>query len=117
MYRVLINKASFSHSYLKNIMLQLQNNIKKLGDLKMMLLNVSIVHIQLHIYGFSWTVSLFGSSRSTETYLGGKELRFEFREITVRQSSSNLHIRMLKWHGCINKYVFYISFAFVNTIG
>ncbi len=41
----------------------------------------------------------FGSSRSTETYLGGEV-------ITVRQSSSNLHVRKLKWHGCINKYVF-----------
>ncbi len=34
MYRVLINKAYFSHKYLNNIMLRLQNNIKKLGDLK-----------------------------------------------------------------------------------
>ncbi len=71
-----------------------------------MLLNVSITNIQLHIYGFSKTVSLFGSSRSTETYLEGKELRFESRVITVLTSSSNLHIRKLKWHGCINKYIF-----------
>ncbi len=33
-YRVLINKAYFSHNYLKNIMLRLQNNINMLGDLK-----------------------------------------------------------------------------------
>ncbi len=39
-------------------------------------------------------------------YLVGEELRFESRVITVRQSSLNLHIRQLKWHGCINKYVF-----------
>ncbi len=51
-------------------------------------------------------VSLFGSSRSTETYLGGEEFRFESRVITVRQNSSNLQIRKQKWHGCINKYVF-----------
>ncbi len=51
-------------------------------------------------------VGLFGSSPSTETYLGGEELRIESRVTTVRQNSSNLHIRKLKWHGCINKYVF-----------
>ncbi len=71
-----------------------------------MLLNVSIAHIQRHIYGFSSMVGLFGSSRSTETYLGGEELRFDSRVTTVQQNSSNLHIRKLKWHGCINKYVF-----------
>ncbi len=38
-------------------------------------------------------------------YLGGEELRFEFRVITVQQNSSNLHIRQLKWHGCINKHI------------
>ncbi len=38
-------------------------------------------------------------------YLGGEDLQFESCVITVRQSSSNLHIRKLKWHGCINKYV------------
>ncbi len=38
-------------------------------------------------------------------YLGGEELRFESRVITVGQSSSNLHIRKLKWHGSINKNV------------
>ncbi len=43
----------------------------------MMLLIVSIAHIQLHIHGFSLAVSLFGSSRSTETYLGGEELQFK----------------------------------------
>ncbi len=56
--------------------------------------------------GFHKPVSLFGSSRSTETYLGGEELRFESCVTTVRQNSSNLHIRKLKWHGCINKYIF-----------
>ncbi len=43
---------------------------------------------------------------------------FKLTEIEeAQQSSSNLHIRKLKWQGCINKYVFYISFAFVNSIG
>ncbi len=71
-----------------------------------MLSNVSIAHIQPRIYGFSQIVSLFGSSPSTETYLGGEELQFESHVTTVRQNSSNLQIRKLKWHGCINKYVF-----------
>ncbi len=51
-------------------------------------------------------VTLFGSSRSSETYLRGEELRFVSRVITVQKSRSNLHIRKLKWHGCISKYVF-----------
>ncbi len=72
----------------------------------LMLLIVSITHLQLQIYMFLLTVSLFGSSRSTETYLRGEELRLESRVITVRQCSSNLHIRKLKWHSCINKYGF-----------
>ncbi len=63
------------------------------------------------------TVRLFGSSRSTDTYLRGEELRFEYRVTTVRQNSSKLNIMKLKWHGCINKIRFFISFAFVNTIG
>ncbi len=41
-----------------------------------------------------------------EPYLGGEELWFKSRVTTVRQNSSNLHKRKLKWHGCINKYVF-----------
>ncbi len=81
-----------------------------------MLLNVGITHIQLHIYGFSQTVSLFGSSRSTETYLGGEEFRLETHVITVQQSSSNLHIRKLKWHGCINKYILYQSVLHLLTL-
>ncbi len=39
-------------------------------------------------------------------YLGGEEFWFESCVITVRQSSSILHIRKLKWNGCINKCVF-----------
>ncbi len=39
-------------------------------------------------------------------YFRGEELQYESHVITVRQSSSNLHISKLKWHGCINKYVF-----------
>ncbi len=81
-----------------------------------MLLIVSITHIQLLIYGFSQTVSLFGSSLSMETYLGGQDLWFESHVITVWQSSSNLHyeVEMARLHQQIH---FYISFAFVNSIG
>ncbi len=64
-------------------MLRFQKNIKKLGDLKTDALNVSIAHIQLHIYGFSLSLSLFGSSRSTEKYLEGEEFWFKLRVITV----------------------------------
>ncbi len=41
-----------------------------------------------------------------ETHLGGEELRFESCVITGQQSSSNLHMRKMKWHSCINKYIF-----------
>ncbi len=82
-----------------------------------MLLNVSITHIQLHIYGFSWMVGLFSSSRSTETYLRGEDLcnygstkqikshhfychittahvswRVKFLRACSRQCRNNLHI-------------------------
>ncbi len=41
-------------------------------------------------------------------YFGGEELRSESHVtlITVQQNSSNLHIKKLKRHGCIIKYVF-----------
>ncbi len=45
-------------------------------------------------------VSLFGSSRSTET------LKRRGVAVRVRQSSSKLYMRKLKWQGCIIKYVF-----------
>ncbi len=47
-------------------------------------------------------------------YLGGEEL--EPRVITVRRNSSNLHIRKMKCHGCINKCVF-ISVLHLLTLG
>ncbi len=43
--------------------------------------------------------------RELSDVVGGEELRFKSCVITVRQSSSNLQIRKLKCHGCINKYV------------
>ncbi len=80
-----------------------------------MLLTVSITHIQLHIHGFSWPVSLYGSSQSAETYLRGEELWFESHITMVRQNRSNLHIRKLKLHGYVNKYVF-ISVLHLSTL-
>ncbi len=49
-------------------------------------------------------------------YIGGKELRFESRVITVRQSCSNLHIRKIEIALLHHQIRLYISFAFVNTI-
>ncbi len=80
-------------------------------------MNVSIAHVQPRIYEFSLTVSLFGSSRSMETYLGGEELWFESRVIMDCQNSSNLQIRKLKWHGCNNKYVFISVLHFLTLSG
>ncbi len=34
MYRVLMNKVYFSHNYLNNFILRIQNTINMLGDLK-----------------------------------------------------------------------------------
>ncbi len=83
---------------------------------KPMLLNVSITHIQVHIDGFLLMVNLFCSSRSTQTYLRSEELRLESHVTTVQQNSSNLHKEVqIAWlHQQVQ---FYISFAFVNTIG
>ncbi len=74
---------------------------------KLMLLNVSITHLQLHIYGFSITVDLFG----VQTYLRGEEL--------VQRNRSNLQqfyaeVQIARLHQLI---CFYISFAFVTNIG
>ncbi len=116
-YRVWLIKSKFRTITWRTSCYNFKTILKSWEIWKLMLLNVSIVHIQLHIYGFSRTVNLFCSSQNMETYLGGEELRFESRFIMFRQNSSNLHVRKLKWHGCINKYFFYISFPFVNTIG
>ncbi len=48
-------------------------------------------HIQLHMYEFTNSVSLLGSSRDTALHLGEEELRYESRQTTVQQNSSNLH--------------------------
>ncbi len=73
-----------------------------LGDLK-----TDAFDRQHHTYpaSYPWVFmdsSLYGSSRSTETYLRGEELWFESHITMVRQNRSNLHIRMLKLHGYIN---------------
>ncbi len=47
--------------------------------------------------------------------MGGEELRFESRVTTVQQNSLYLHIRKLKWQGCINKYVL-ISVLHLSTL-
>ncbi len=50
------------------------------------------------------------------TNLGEEELRYESRQTTVQQNSSNLHkeVKIAWLHQRIR---FYITFAFVNTFG
>ncbi len=43
------------------------------------------------MYEFTNSVSLPGSSRDTALHLGDEELRYESRQTTVQQNSSNLH--------------------------
>ncbi len=78
-----------------------------------MLLNISITHIQPRIYGFSYTVSLFGSSQRMDTYLGGKELQLESRRNVKHGSTKQfksaykevemawLHHVALEWTGSL----------------
>ncbi len=42
------------------------------------------------MYEFTNSVSLLGSSRDTALHLGEEKLRYESRETTVQQNSSNL---------------------------
>ncbi len=43
------------------------------------------------MYEFTNSVSLLGSSRDTALHFGDEELRYESRQTTVQQDSSNLH--------------------------
>ncbi len=104
----------FSHSYLQNGMLWLLNNFNILHDLK-----TDTFERCRHIYSFicmnTNSVSLLGSSRDTALHLGEEKLRYESRQTTVQQNSSNLHKVKIAWlHQRIR---FYITFAFVNTFG
>ncbi len=68
------------------------------------------------MYEFTSSVGLHGSSRDTALHLGDEELRYESRQTTVQLNSSNLHkeVKIAWLHQRIR---FYITFAFVNTIG
>ncbi len=67
------------------------------------------------MYEFSNSVILLGSSRDMVMHLGDEELRYESRETTVQQSSSNQHKEVkIAW---LHQYIFYVTFAFVNTFG
>ncbi len=68
------------------------------------------------MYEFTNLVSLLGSSRDTALHSGEEELRYEARETTVQQNSSNLH-KEVKIAWLHQRILFYITFAFVNTIG
>ncbi len=66
------------------------------------------------MYEFTNSVSLLGSSRDTALHLGEEELRYESRQTTVQQNSSNL-LKATLSHG--NLYVFYVvanSYEFVR---
>ncbi len=105
----------FSPSYLQNGMLWLLNNFNILHDLKTDTFE-RCRHIQLHMYEFTNSVSLLGSSRDTALHLVEEKLRYESRETRVQQNSSNLHkeVKIAWLHQRIR---FYITFAFVNTFG
>ncbi len=95
-------------------MLWLQNNFNILHDLWYFLTLSS--HIQLHMHEFSNSVGLLGSSPDTTLHLSDEELRYEPRETTDRQNSSNPR-KEVKIAGLNQQIRFYISFAFVNIIG
>ncbi len=106
----------FSHSYLQNGMLWLLNNFKHPARFENWYFWRLSSHIQLHMYEFTNSVSLLGSSSDTALHLGDEELRYESRQTTVQQNSSNLHkdVKIAWLHQQIR---FYITFAFVNTFG
>ncbi len=74
------------------------------------------------MYEFSNSVSLLCSSRDTALqlvtalHLGDEKLRYESRQTTVQQNSSNPHkeVKIAWLHQRIR---FYITFVFVNTVG
>ncbi len=68
------------------------------------------------MYEFTNSVSLLGSSRDTALHLGEEELRYESRQTTTQQNSSNLR-KEVKIAWLHQRICFYITFAFVNTFG
>ncbi len=71
----------FSHSYLQNGMLWLLNNFNILHDLKNWYFWTLSSHIQLHMYEFTNSVSLLGSSR-------GYSVALRWRKAPVRIPSN-----------------------------
>ncbi len=111
MNRVLINKALFSHKYLKNIMLRLQNDIKTQGDLK------TDAFERLHAASYL-CVFIYGkfvhSSWSTETYLWGEERRFESR-VTLIDKAVQICIYG-SWNGTVASTHVFISVVHLLTL-
>ncbi len=68
------------------------------------------------MHEFSNPVGLLGSSHDTALHLGDEELWYKPCETTVQQNSSNPHkeVKIARLHQQMH---FYITFAFVNTIG
>ncbi len=96
-------------------MLCIQNNFNMLRGLK----TDTFERVVTYPASYAWvsnSVGLLGSSRDTALHLSDEELRYEPRETTVQQNSSNPHeeVKIARLH---QQTRFYISFAFVNTIG
>ncbi len=70
----------------------------------------------MSMHEFSNLVGLLGSSRDTALHLSDEELRFEPCVPTVQHNSSDPHkeVKIARLH---QQMCFYITFAFVNTIG
>ncbi len=68
------------------------------------------------MHEFSNSVGLLGSSRDTALHLRDEELWHEPIETMVQQNSSTPHkeVKIARLH---QQMCFYITFAFVNTIG
>ncbi len=62
------------------------------------------------MYEFSDSVSLLSSSHDTALHLGDEELRYESRETTVQQNSSNPH-KEVKIAWLHSEYVFLYYFC------
>ncbi len=81
-YTVSTDIAKFSHNYLRNIMLWIQNNFYTLRDLK----TDSFEHTVTYSASYSWVflLSLLGSSRNIALHLSDEQLWYEPHATTVR---------------------------------
>ncbi len=117
MYRFWLIKRNFSTITWRISCYDFKNILICWEIWKRIIFNFSIAHIKPRIYGFSWTISLFSSSRSTETRRRGAPVQIQCNinhGSTKQFKSAYKEVEMARLHQQIR---FYISFAFVNTIG